>query len=233
MNTIIKQKRKEWFVLIGLLLLCIVPVAAGIVRMIQLIAGVEITPQNARFFAAPIPVMLHIIALIPYSILGALQFVPRFRRLRPGWHRRIGWILAPCGIVVALSGLWMTLTYPWPQGDGVALYWIRLVVGVAMMLSIIFAIREVLRRDFVQHGAWMVRGYAIGMGAGTQVLTHLPWLLLMGSDVIPGESPRAVMMGAGWLINILIAEWIIRSRIQRPKQTAPRTELQSGFAAIN
>lgn len=59
----------------------------------------------------------------------------------------------------------------------------------------------------------MTRAYAIGLGAGTQVLTHLPWFLLVGGT--PGELPRGVMMGAGWVINIVVAEWVIR-RVKRP-----------------
>ena len=60
----------------------------------------------------------------------------------------------------------------------------------------------------------MPRASAIGLGAGTQVLTHLPWFLLVGAK--PGERPRAVMMGAGWVINAVVAEWIIRNRTARP-----------------
>lgn len=58
----------------------------------------------------------------------------------------------------------------------------------------------------------MIRGYAIGLGAGTQVLTHLPWFILVGR---PGELSRAVLMGAGWVINVVVAEWIIRSARRR------------------
>ena len=53
----------------------------------------------------------------------------------------------------------------------------------------------------------MTRAYALGMGAGTQVLTHLPWFLLVGK---PGELARATLMAAGWMINILVAERVIR-----------------------
>ena len=56
------------------------------------------------------------------------------------------------------------------------------------------------------------------MGAGTQVLTHLPWFILVGT---PGESSRAVLMGAGWVINIIVAEWIIRTGLRRPDVVAP------------
>jgi len=116
--------------------------------------------------------------------------------------------------VAALSGLWMTNFYPWPAGDGQALYIERLVFGSAMFACIILAIDAIRRRDFVSHGAWMMRAYAIGLGAGTQVLTHLPWFILMGAK--PGEGPRAVLMGAGWVINVIVAEWIIRRRHLRP-----------------
>ena len=65
------------------------------------------------------------------------------------------------------------------------------------------------RRDLVRHRAWMVRGYALGMGAGTQVVVHIPWLILAGR---PDEFVRALLMGAGWAINAGIAEWAIRRR---------------------
>jgi hypothetical protein len=45
----------------------------------------------------------------------------------------------------------------------------------------------------------MLRGYALGMGAGTQVLTHLPWFLFVGGR--PGEGSRAAMMGLAWIVT--------------------------------
>jgi hypothetical protein len=160
-------------------------------------------------------VVLHIVAAIPFSILGALQFAPALRQR--AWHRTAGRLLAPCGLLAALTGLWMTLFYSWPAGDGRILYVERLVFGSAMLASLVLALDAVRRRDFAAHGAWMTRGYAIGLGAGTQVLTHLPWLVL--ADGRPGELPRAVMMGAAWVINVAVAEWAIRRGARRP---APR-----------
>src|SRR5690606_40582183 len=65
----------------------LVPAAAGTARLAELAGGAEPTAANARFLAAPIPVVLHILAVIPFSILGAFQFAPAFRRRRRGWHR--------------------------------------------------------------------------------------------------------------------------------------------------
>ena len=108
----------------------------------------------------------------------------------------------------------MAHCYPWPKGDGQGVYLERVVFGTAMLVSIVLGLYAVRRRNFVAHGEWMIRGYAIGLGAGTQVLTHLPWFLL--TDEWPGESARAVMMGSAWVINVIVAEWVIR-RSRRPQ----------------
>lgn len=38
----------------------------------------------------------------------------------------------------------------------------------------------------------------------------------------PTETPRTVMMGAGWVINVAVAEWIIRRRGARAGGGASR-----------
>jgi uncharacterized membrane protein len=206
-----------------LILLSTVPAVAGIARLAQLAGGAEITEltaAEARFFAMPVPVVIHILAVIPFSILGAFQFVPSLRRGKSSWHKIAGRVLAPLGLVAALSGLWMTQFYPWVEPDGAAVYLERLIFGWAMVVSIVIGLDAVRRRDFKAHGDWMLRAYAIGMGAGTQVLTHLPWFILVGQ---PSALPRAVMMGAGWVINVIVAEWIIRrGRANKPARPARR-----------
>lgn len=202
------SRRWDWLVPALLILLSLVPAIAGTARLTELARHAEVTPANARFFAQPIPVVLHILVVIPYSIVGAFQFSPGFRRRNRPWHRAAGRIIGAFGLVAALTGLWMAHFYPWPAGDGVGVYVERLVFGVAMVASIVLALFAVRRRDFKAHGAWMIRAYAIGMGAGTQALTHLPWFILVDSP--PGETGRTVMMGAGWVINVVVAEWIIR-----------------------
>ena len=203
-----------------LLLLSVVPTVFGTIRLAELARGAVVTEANARFFAQPLPVVLHILAVIPYSILGALQVAAGFRRRHRAWHRAVGKVVAPLGLIAALSGLWMAHFYPWPEGDGLGVYVERLVFGTAMVVSIVLGVNAVRRRDFVSHGAWMTRAYAIGLGAGTQVLTHLPWFILVDSK--PGESARTVMMGAGWVINVVVAEWIIRRREPRARAVPAR-----------
>ncbi|MEO7913586.1 MAG: DUF2306 domain-containing protein [Roseiflexaceae bacterium] len=212
-----KAGSATWLVPAGLLVLLVVPLAAGVFRLTTLAGGADITPANARFFASPLPVVLHIVSVSLYTILGAFQFVPRLRRRRPGWHRAAGRLLIPCGLTAALSGLWMTQFYPWPKGDGVILYGLRLLFGSAMLLTILLGVAAIRRRDFAQHGDWMLRGYAIGMSAGTQALTLLAGEVIAGP---PNEFSRALLMGAAWVINLAVAEWIIRRRPALPTRTA-------------
>ena len=219
MNSTKKQNNKaEWIIPALLIVLSLVPVLAGAARLSELASGAEVTPDNVRFFASPLPVVVHIISVSLYSMLGAFQFAPGFRRRNSRWHRAVGkWILVPCGLAAALSGLWMTQFYPWPKGDGELLYVFRLIFGSAMLSSIVLGAFAARRRDYPRHGEWMMRGYAIGLGAGTQVFTHVPWLLFFG---VPDELTRALLMAAGWIINIIIVEWIIRKRRAHKSHTS-------------
>lgn len=198
------RQTKAWLPL-ALVTLSLVPVASGVVRLSMVATGGAPTPEDMRFLASPAPVVIHIVTASIFSVLGAFQFSSHLRG-RSQWHRIAGRLLIPCGLATAFSGLWMTLFYPWASVDGVAVYAFRLAFGSAMAVSIILAVVAIGRREFRSHAAWMIRAYAIAQGAGTQVLTHLPWFLLIGA---PDVTARAWLMGAGWLINITVAEWII------------------------
>jgi uncharacterized membrane protein YozB (DUF420 family) len=217
------RRRVQWPVPAGLILLSLIPVLAGAARLTELTGGAAITAQNARFFASPVPVVVHIVSVTVYSLLGAFQFVPALRGRR-AWHRTAGTILIPAGLLTALSGLWMSAFYPLPGGDtDVPL---RILFGSAMLGSIVLGVLAIRRRDFVRHSAWMTRAYAIAVAAGTQALVIGPWILLAGP---PSELIRALLMGLAWVINLAVAEFVIYRRAQaavrlglRPKAVLAR-----------
>jgi uncharacterized membrane protein len=207
----------EWLVVAALLVLSAIPLAGGAFRMTQLAGGAEITPANARFFASPLPVELHIVSASLFALLGAFQFSSSFRRRRPGWHRAAGRLLVLCGLLVGFSGLWMTLFYAHPVGDGDFLSALRLLFGSAMIVSIVLSFAAIRRGNVKEHRAWMMRGYAIGLGAGTQALVLMAGEMIAGK---PSELSRALLMGAGWVINLAVAEWVIRKRPAPPARRA-------------
>ncbi|SFR93202.1 Uncharacterized membrane protein [Microbacterium sp. cf046] len=202
----------QWLAPSGLIVLSLIPILAGGLRLAELTGNPIPTPANARFVASPIPVVVHIVSVTIFSLLGAFQFAPALRRRGARWHRTVGRILIPAGLLTAFSGMWMAVFYAHPAGDGVVLLVLRLVFGSAMIACIVLGIRAIVRRDFVGHGAWMTRAYAIGIGAGTQAIVLIPGSIIFGST---HEVSRTALMGAGWIINLAVAEVVIRRRAHR------------------
>ncbi|BCY12573.1 DUF2306 domain-containing protein [Actinoplanes sp. L3-i22] len=204
-----RSGRGGWRIPAALIALSLVPSLAGVIRLGQLATGAPVTEENARFFAMPLPVVAHIIAAVLYCVAGAFQFAPGFRNRHRRWHRIAGRGLVAAGVVVAVSGMWMAVFYDVPPVDGVVVEVTRLIVGSGMLASLVLAVTTIRRREIASHRAWMIRAYALAQGAGTQVFTHLPFAV---AGVTPGMGGRAVAMAAGWIINIVVAEWIIRGR---------------------
>ena len=148
--------RADWLVPAGLMALSLVPTAAGIFRMVQLLGGAQITPADARFFAAPLPVALHVLSAVMFCVLGAFQFSAGLRRRKLGWHRAAGRMLVPCGLVAALSGLWMTQFYPAVDFDGPSLHALRLLAGSAMAWFLFPGIQGELARTVFMGAGWAI-----------------------------------------------------------------------------
>lgn len=212
------RRSREWLIPTSLLLLSAVPVLAGALRLTSLASGGDVTPDNVRFFALPLPVILHILGATTYLVLGAFQFVPSLRQRHPRYHRLAGRVLIPAGLVGAASGLWMTAVYDLPATDGGLLPLVRWVFGLAMIAALVLGLVSVRRCEFAAHRAWMIRAYAIGIAAGTQVFTTLPWMLTGGLDA----TSKTIAMTLGWVIDLAVAELIIRRSPAKPLTAARR-----------
>ncbi len=214
----------------GLLLaLSLVPVLGGVARMRSLSGGLPVGADDARFVAAPVPVVLHVVAATFYSLLGAFQFSTGLRLRWPTWHRRGGVLLLVGALLTGATGLWMTAVYAIPQPlQGPLLYGMRLAVGAAMLTSIVGGWASIVRRDLAQHEAWMIRAYALAQGAGTQAVIILPVILFSGPVL---GLTRDVLLSAAWGVNTVAAEWIIRRR--RRGYVRARSRTTEPAAAIN
>lgn len=208
-------RTRPWLVPLGLVTLSLVPVVAGAVRLTGLAGGAGATADEARFAAAPVPIALHVVSATPYCLLGAFQFSAAVRRRWPAWHRRAGRVLGVLGLVSALSGTWMAARYEIPAAmQGPLLLGVRLLVGAAMAAAIVLAVVAIRRRDVAGHEAWMIRAYALGQGAGTQVLVLGVPALLLGPVLGPA---RDLLMTLAWAINLAVAERLIRRAARLPR----------------
>jgi hypothetical protein len=74
-----KLTKTDWTVAVLLVLLSLVPMLGGIARFTSMSGDARVTPENARFVAAPVPIIIHVISATLYSLLGAFQFSKGFR----------------------------------------------------------------------------------------------------------------------------------------------------------
>lgn len=197
--------RTSWGVPAALIVLSLIPVIAGSLRVLEIAGGPHLLPANPRIDAVPAPVVVHIIAAAVYAFLGSLQFSARLRRHRPNWHRRSGHLLVGAGLLVALTGLWMTLFYTGAPG-GDLLWTVRLLVATAMAAAIVLGLTAIRRCDITAHRAWMIRAYALAVAAGTQAFTQGIGEAIFGTS----QLGIAVSVSSGWVINAAIGEWVIR-----------------------
>jgi preprotein translocase subunit SecG len=203
------KSSSNWLIPAGLLALTFVPAVAGALRLSEMAGGATVIPDGDRVTQSPVALVAHILSVTVFGVLGAFQFAPGVRRRFRRWHRIAGRIVAPAGLIAAVSGLWLTVFLPAAAVDSIVLSAIRVVVVAWMVTSLVLGVTAALRRDFTTHRAWMIRGYAIGMGAGTQFFTQAAWLVAVGPFT---PASRTATMAAAWLINVLVAEWLIRRR---------------------
>lgn len=206
----------------GLLVLSAVPMLAGLARLFSLSTGALTLDGHQRFAADPLTAAVHIIGATAFATLGAFQLVPSLRR--GAWHRIAGRVLGVLGIAAALAGTFMALRWAPKELDSAALNAIRAVVAFAMVTFIVLGVITARRRHFEAHRAWMLRAYALFLGAGTQVFTAgftaLPFMRPYQSEALAAST-----MAAGWIINALVVEWILRRKTesQRGLQPVPAT----------
>jgi uncharacterized membrane protein len=221
----VQSPRPSWPVPLALVALSAIPLVIGSLRLLQLAGGPDLIAAEERFAPFPLPVALHILGAAAYVLVGSLQFVPRFRRRHRTWHRRAGRALVVAGLLVAGSALWMTLLYAPKPGTGDLLYVVRLVFSGAMIACLVLGFTAIRRRRIPAHRAWMIRAYAIGLAAGTQAFTEGIGQALLG----PGELQGDLAKAAAWVINLAVAEWVIRrpartKRRPRDRTSRPRVE---------
>ncbi|MGI8456932.1 MAG: DUF2306 domain-containing protein [Propionibacteriaceae bacterium] len=195
----------------ALVALVLVPAFFGSLRLVELAGGPALMPANPRLNASQVPVVVHIVSAFGYTVLGAFQFSAGLRRRRPGWHRAAGRVLMVLGLAVALSALWLTLFYPRQPGTGALAYIFRLAFGSGMATSLVLGLAAIRRGDVSRHRAWMTRAYALALGAATQLFT-----LGIGPAAFgPGQLTHDLSLGAAWIINLAVAEYVIRRHPHR------------------
>jgi len=201
-----RQGARIWWTSVGLALFGIFP---GLARLLIELAGGN--PEATGTAATRLPLIVHGVSGTLFAVLGAFQFPTALRRGHRTWHRRTGRLLVPLGLTAAVSAIWLTLFYSHLHDSGALLSMFRLTFASALAASIVMAFAAIRRRDIARHREWMIRAYALGLGASTQIFTLGFGQAIFGDN----QTSTALLTGAAWMINLAIAEWVIRSRFNR------------------
>lgn len=197
-----------WLIAIFLLLLGSLPILTGSMQLITInagLSGAEVPADSVHYVNAPIPIVVHIITGIIFSILGPFQLTSSLGNRKMKYHRIAGSIFVISGLITAITALWLNQYLP-PVG-GTSKYLSNVFFGIGLIVSLLLALRAILHRNVMIHRAWMIRAYAIGLGVATQRLLLIPWFLIYG---IPEGETLGLLIWICWLINLGVAEWAIQ-----------------------
>lgn len=150
---------------------------------------------------------IHVFSSIWVLLLGIPQFVPLLQRkpwLR--WHRTIG--IGYVFTVLALagpSGLWMAFYALGGRPTQISFTLLALLWMGFTALGWHYARKHKLK----QHRAWMIRSYALTLAAITQRV----YVSLADGIFNTPKLPTYLVVGwLSWTLNLLVAEWVIRSK---------------------
>jgi uncharacterized membrane protein len=179
--------------------------------LLALVQAVQIPmdalPEDSqRLTATPVWHFLHVLGGATFGLLGPIQFgralVPKYGRL----HRILGRVFVTAGAMICVSSL--SLLWYFPDAYSVAISGGRLVFGIGLGVALFLAMHAVYARDFTRHRNWMIRAYAIGIGATAVTMVFFPIYLITGKPPT-GLVADIAFLGA-WTGCVVFAEVLVR-----------------------
>ena len=190
---------------VALYLGTLLTILLALVQVVQI--PLDALPEDSqRLNATPVWHFLHVLGGATFGILGPIQFgralMPRYGRL----HRIAGRVFVAAGAAISLSSL--GLLWRFPDAYSVAISSGRLLFGIGLGVALTLAMQAIHARDFTRHRNWMIRAYAIGIGATAVTMVFFPIYL------ITGEPPKGLVadiafLGA-WTACVVFAEGLVR-----------------------
>lgn len=153
----------------------------------------------------PLAFWLHVVGAAVALALGVFQFATGLRTKYPVIHRWTGRTYAVAVLFGAPAGLILALN---ANGGFVTQLGFSM-LALAWGITTLIAFRHVRNARYVLHAQWMIRSYALALGAVTLRL-QVPFLVAMLETDYTGVLP--IIAWSSWVPNILIAEWIIQKQ---------------------
>ena len=215
-----RPKAAGWTLPALLLVLSLLPMAVAALRLVQLPMGSLPEDESARFAATPLALWLHSLGGVLFGLLGPVQFSNVLRQRFGRAHRVAGRLFVLAGLALALPSF--RLLWVFPEVSTPLLTLARGLAAAGLALCLVLGVDAARRGRFAFHRAWMIRAYALGMGAATVALFFVP-LFALGIEVPPPLVSDLIFV-ASWVFNLALAEWVIRrgqaSQAESPTEKA-------------
>lgn len=139
--------------------------------------------------------------------VGWIQFLKNFRAKHLKAHRRLGYAYVVAILFVTSPGAFYLAIY---ANGG-----FNNVLGFGMMALAWFgftymAFKSIKRRDIPAHERWMIRSFAVTLGAVTLRIFMPLWAI----GGVPADEAYQAIAWFCWVPNLFVAEWIIQRKYQ-------------------
>lgn len=177
----------------------------ALMQVVQIPLG-ALPEDSLRLTAAPIWHFMHVLGGATFGILGPIQFSRVLMRKYGRLHRVMGRVFVAAGAMISLSSL--SLLWHFPDTYSVAMNGGRLLFGIALGVALAMAMYTIRKRHFTGHRNWMIRAYAIGMGATAVTMVFFPIYAVTGEP--PTGLVADIIFLGSWVACIVFAEGLIR-----------------------
>jgi len=181
-------------------------IVLALVQAVQIPLG-ALPEDSLRLSTAPVWHFMHVLGGATFGILGPIQFSRVLMRKYGLLHRVMGRVFVAAGAMISLSSL--SLLWHFPDTYSVAISSGRLLFGIALGVALAIAMQAIRKRDFIRHRNWVIRAYAIGMGATAVTMVFFPIYLITGEAPM-GLASDIAFLGS-WIACVVFAEGLVRS----------------------
>lgn len=166
---------------------------------------------DSRYGAHPVLARLHTVLGGAMVLLVPVQFTARVRNRYRSLHRWSGRTLLVLGVIIAATAFYFGVLYPFAGRAESITIAPFIVFFLFAGTKAYFAIR---RGDITSHREWMIRAFAVALGAGTVRLIGGPIDLALAPSGYSQEALFVLAVWIGWAMSLGGAElWIARTRL--------------------
>ncbi len=199
------MRRRSVYIPITLYVFTSLTIGFALVQAVQIVTQ-SLPEDSIRLSSMPISHFAHVVGGATFGIIGPLQFgrvlAGRYGRL----HRIMGRVFVFCGFALSLSSISLLLRF-W--GDAPLLVSTgRLIFAIALAVALTLGMTTIFSKDIQRHKRWMIRAYAIGMGATVVSVVFIPIYAITGEPPM-GLASDILFIGS-WAVAVGIAEIIVR-----------------------